>query len=100
MLAELLEAAMLLSFGAAWPASILKSYRSRTARGKSLFFLFIVEFGYVCGIFAKFATGSEVSFVVVFYFLNLLMVGLDIALYFRNARLDVAADAAAGCPGS
>lgn len=85
---------MLLTFGAAWPASILKSHRSRTAKGKSLFFMLLVEFGYLCGIAAKFATGKEVSFVVYFYFLNLCAVAVDIAFYFRNRRLDALADAA------
>lgn len=90
--AEILEAMMILAFGAAWPASILKSYRSRTAKGKSLFFLLLVEFGYTCGIASKFVTGNKVSFVVVFYFLNLAAVGIDVALYFRNRRLDALAD--------
>ncbi|MDR3164685.1 MAG: hypothetical protein LBU13_03825 [Synergistaceae bacterium] len=45
-----LETVMLLCFGAAWPASILKSWRSRTARGKSLFFLLIILTGYAAGI--------------------------------------------------
>ena len=93
MVTEFLEAAMLLAFGAAWPASILKSYRSRTAKGKSLFFLCIVEFGYLCGIASKFASDREVSFVVAFYFLNLAAVAIDIGFYFRNRRLDALADA-------
>ncbi len=87
MLAELLEVAMVLSFGAAWPASILKSLRSRTARGKSLSFLFIIAFGYLCGIASKFASGS-VSYVVAFYIINLVAVSIDLALYFRNRRFD------------
>lgn len=33
-MAELLEAMMVLSFGISWPASIIKSYRARTAKGK------------------------------------------------------------------
>ena len=87
MLAELLEMAMVIAFGAAWPASILKSYRSRTAKGKSIAFLLIVAVGYLCGIGSKFAANS-VSYVVVFYILNLLAVSTDILLYFRNRRLD------------
>lgn len=87
MWSELLEAAMLLSFGAAWPLSILKSYRSRTAKGKSLFFMLVVEFGYLCGIASKFVSG-HISYVIVFYFINLIAVGIDIGFYFRNRRLD------------
>lgn len=85
--AEILEALMLLSFGAAWPASIVKSWHSRTAKGKSGAFLFIVLFGYICGVGAKFAAGNP-GWVVILYFLNLATVGADTALYFRNLRLD------------
>jgi ribonuclease-3 len=94
MLSELLEVAMVISFGAAWPASILKSYRSRTARGKSLSFMIIILFGYLCGVGSKFATGN-VNYVVVFYVINFLAVSVDLALYARNRRLDVIADAVA-----
>lgn len=87
MLSELLEVAMVLSFGAAWPASIVKSLRSRTAKGKSIAFLLIIAFGYLCGIGSKFATG-RVSYVVLFYIINLAAVCIDTALYFRNRRLD------------
>ena len=89
-MSELLETAMVLSFGAAWPTSILKSLRSRTAKGKSIMFLFIIAFGYLCGVMSKFVAGN-VSYVVVFYIINLLAVSIDIGLYFRNRRLDAMA---------
>lgn len=95
MLSELLEVAMLLAFGFAWPASIMKSVRARTARGKSIAFLLIVAFGYCCGIGAKFASG-KVNYVMIFYLINLLAVGIDTSLYFRNRNLDRLALAA--CP--
>ncbi len=93
MLAELFEVAMVLSFGAAWPASILKSIRTRTARGKSLAFMIIISFGYLCGIVSKFASGN-VNYVVIFYVINLLAVATDLVLYFRNRRLDALSDLA------
>ena len=34
-MAQLFEAAMVVSFGISWPTSIQKSYTSRTAKGKS-----------------------------------------------------------------
>ena len=88
---EILEAAMVISFGVSWPTSIIKSYRARTAKGKSLLFLCFIFFGYVCGITAKIITGN-ITYVFAFYVLNLLMVGADIALYFRNKKLDSAAE--------
>ena len=38
MITDLLEALMILCFGLSWPISIRKSWISRTAKGKSLFF--------------------------------------------------------------
>ncbi len=87
MMAEILEAAMVILFGVSWPTSIIKSYRARTAKGKSLLFLCFIFFGYVCGIVAKIIAGN-ITYVFAFYVLNLLMVGADIALYFRNRKLD------------
>ncbi|MBO4452304.1 MAG: hypothetical protein J5793_00060 [Clostridia bacterium] len=92
-MAEILEAAMVISFGVSWPTSIIKSYRARTAKGKSLLFHCFIFFGYVCGSAAKVISGS-ITYVFAFYILNLLMVGTDIALYFRNRRLDAAAEKA------
>lgn len=90
-MAEILEAAMVILFGVSWPTSIIKSYRARTAKGKSLLFLCFIFFGYVCGITAKIISGN-ITYVFAFYVLNLLMVGTDIALFFRNKRLDAAAE--------
>lgn len=88
---ELLEAMMVLSFGLSWPVSIMKSYRSRTAKGKSIFFLFMLAFGYVCGIIWKvlvFSETGEFAYPSYFYILNLVMISIDICLYFRNRKLD------------
>ena len=88
---ELLEALMVLSFGISWPASILKSYRSRTAKGKSLFFMIMIAFGYLCGIVWKvieYKRTGVFAYPSYFYILNLIMVITDITLYFRNKKLD------------
>ena len=93
-MSEILEIIMIVSFGLSWPANVLKSYRAGTARGKSISFLCLIFFGYIAGIASKFtneaymAAFSEKWYVLFFYFLNIFMVGLDILLYFRNARLD------------
>lgn len=83
---SLFEAFMLISFGAAWPASIYKSYKSRTAKGKSLAFMLIVLFGYGCGIISKFLGG--VDYVLIFYIIDCLMVSIDLCLYFRNRKIE------------
>ena len=51
---DLLEALMILCFGLSWPISIRKSWISRTAQGKSLFFEFFIWIGYIFGIARKF----------------------------------------------
>jgi hypothetical protein len=84
---EILEVAMVLSFGAAWPTSIAKSIKARTAKGKSIFFLFIILFGYACGIGSKVAAGN-LNYVVIFYIINFVMVSIDMAFYFRNQKID------------
>ena len=91
---ELLEILMIVSFGASWPMNVIKSYRSRTAKGKSLAFLCLIFFGYIAGILSKLLNESYMSafaqkwYVLFFYILNFVMVGADLLLYFRNRRLD------------
>ena len=93
-MAEILEIVMVVSFGASWPLNVMKSYKARTAKGKSLSFLCLIFFGYIAGIASKFtneaymAAFAEKWYVLFFYFLNISMVGADICLYLRNRRLD------------
>lgn len=93
-MAELLEIVMIVSFGASWPMNVVKSYKARTAKGKSIAFLVLILFGYVAGISGKLVNAqymaqfSEKWYVLFFYVLNLLMVSADTVLYFRNRALD------------
>ena len=92
---DLLEALTIFCFGLSWPISIYKSYVSRTAKGKSLFFEVFLFAGYACGIVRKViqltalnADGFLFYLSFFFYVLNLIMISIDIALYFRNTKLD------------
>ena len=93
-MAEILEIIMIVSFGASWPMNVAKSYKARTTKGKSLAFLLLIFFGYIAGIASKLlnvaymASFAEKWYVLVFYCINLVMVGIDLALYARNHRLD------------
>ena len=78
------EIVMLVCFGAAWPFSILKAYRSRATGGKSLIFLVLVLIGYVSGIAHKFIYKPDG--VIYLYILNSIMVATDIAIHLRNRR--------------
>ena len=87
-MSEILEIIMVVSFGASWPLNVLKSYRARTTKGKSLGFLCLIFFGYIAGITSKLTAESFKWYVLFFYILNLIMVGIDLCLYYRNYRLD------------
>lgn len=93
-MAEILEIIMIVSFGASWPMNVIKSYKAKTTKGKSIAFLCLIFFGYIAGIASKFSNAaymaafSEKWYVLFFYILNLLMVGMDIILYIRNKQLD------------
>ena len=88
MLSEILEVIMIVSFGASWPLNVIKSYRARTTKGKSLPFLLLILGGYVCGITGKLLSPGYKWYVLFFYILNFIMVSADLVLYIRNYRLD------------
>ncbi len=93
-MSEILEIIMIVSFGASWPLNVLKSYRARTAKGKSLWFLLLIFFGYIAGITSKLVNEAYMSqigdkwYVLFFYILNFIMVGADVIMYVRNRKLD------------
>jgi len=86
-MAQICEVLMLILFGLSWPFNIAKSWRSRTARGKSVLFEIVIILGYLCGIAGKFL-GDNVTYVVAFYVVDIAMVSIDLALTLRNLRLD------------
>lgn len=93
---DLLEALMILCFGLSWPISIRKSWVSRTAKGKSLFFEAFIWIGYVFGIARKIILWNQATEPLewlfylgwFFYVLNIVEITIDMALYFRNVKLD------------
>ena len=93
-ISEILEIIMIVSFGASWPLNVMKSWRARTTKGKSLPFLCLILFGYVAGIASKFCNPAYMAsfaskwYVLFFYVLNFVMVAIDTAIYARNYSLD------------
>ena len=85
---ELLEVCMVVAFGCSWPVNVIKSWRMRTTKGKSLAFLVLIFVGYLLGITGKILAPSCKWYVLFFYILNSVMVGVDLLLYARNWRLD------------
>jgi len=108
IIVDLFEALTIFCFGLSWPISIRKSYVSRTAKGKSLFFEVFLLVGYAFGIARKTiqvtelgyplegtGTFGKVVFILsfIFYVINSIAIMIDVALYFRNTKLDKARDA-------
>lgn len=83
---SIFEIGMLVCFGAAWPASIYKSFKSRSTKGKSILFLIILFVGYIFGILHKLI--YRFDYVIFLYILNSLMVFTDVVLYFRNRHIE------------
>ena len=84
---EILEVIMMICFGISWPLSVYKSYKPRSTAGKSFVFLFAIWIGYIAGIFGKILT-DNVTLAFYFYLLNITIVSIDIALYFRNRKIE------------
>lgn len=93
-MSEFLEILMIVSFGFSWPMNVIKSYKARSTKGKSLMFLCLIFFGYIAGIASKFTNPAYMAqinskwYVLFFYILNFIMVGTDLVLYFRNRAID------------
>ena len=86
-MAEIFEMAMLVCFGLSWPINAYKNYKAGTAVGTSWQFIGLITLGYIAGIAAKFV-GGDTDWVLIVYFLNLVFLGANWAVYFRNVRLD------------
>ena len=87
----LCEIGMLVAFGLSWPFNIYKSLVSRTAKGKSVTFELIIIAGYIIGLTGKLISFSRTgvfAYSIWFYIADITMVLIDVALYFRNRRLD------------
>ena len=81
---SIFEIIMLGCFGAAWPFSIYKSYKSKSIKGKSFAFLMILVMGYISGILHKLFYSYDA--VIYLYILNAIMVSTDMVLYIKNKK--------------
>ena len=85
---------MLICFGISWPINLRKAYINKSTKGISLFFYLAILVGYIAGIISKFlneaymASFSTKWYVLIFYFVNLIVVSLNILVYFRNKRIE------------
>lgn len=92
---DVFEIVMIVCFGASWPFNIIKAYRAKSAKGTSVFFMYLIGAGYFAGIVGKTLLLIEEGYLsylkivaFVFYFINLAMVISGIAIYYRNKKID------------
>ena len=93
-MSEILEIVMLVAFGVSWPISLIKNIKSRSTKGVSILFYFLILVGYIAGIISKFTNEAYMTsintkwYVLIFYFFNFTVVGLNIIVYFRNKAIE------------
>ena len=79
------EIIMLACFGLSWPISVYKSLTSHSTKGKSVVFIIAIIIGYLSGIIGKILS-HQITYVLVLYIINLLMVSIDLVLFFINRK--------------
>ena len=84
---SILEFVMLACFGFSWPINLVKAYKARTAKSTSILFILLILTGYIAGISAKILSG-KINYVLIAYIFNLVVVSLNLIVYFRNLALD------------
>lgn len=82
---QIFELIMLACFGLSWPISVYKSIKSRSTQGKSLVFIVAIIIGYVSGIIGK-IVNNQLTYVLIFYYVNLIVVTIDLVLFFINRK--------------
>lgn len=81
---SIFEAGMLICFGASWPAAVYKTYKTKSVKGKSLLFLFLILIGYACGIMHKILFSRDA--ILYLYVLNFCLVFCDFLLYMKYQK--------------
>ena len=90
-MSEVLESIMLICFGLSWPVSVVKNIKAHTAKSMSLPFILLIITGYIAGISSK-IINHNYSYVLVIYFFNLLVVSINVVVYFINRSYDLHGD--------
>lgn len=75
------EILMLICFGVSWPVALMKTYTTKSVKGKSFLFLFLILLGYVFGVIHKFL--YSLDYVIWLYVFNGVLVFADMALWFK-----------------
>lgn len=82
---QIFEFIMLACFGLSWPISVYKSIKSKSTQGKSVVFIIAIIIGYISGIIGK-IVNNQLNYVLIIYCFNLIVVSVDLVLYFINRK--------------
>jgi len=82
---SIFEALMLICFGASWPFALAKTYKTKSIKGKSKLFAWLIILGYICGIIHKILYNYDI--VLYLYLLNLILVAWDLALVYKYRKI-------------
>ena len=82
---QIFEFIMLACFGLSWPISVYKSIKSKSTQGKSIIFIIAIIIGYISGIIGK-IVNNQLTYVLVIYCFNLIVVSIDLTLFFINRK--------------
>ncbi len=80
------EILMLVCFGISWPVAVIKTYQTKTVKGKSFLFLFLILLGYIFGTIHKIR--YNLDFVIWLYIFNGILVLADMVLWFKYRNND------------
>ena len=84
---QIVEFIMLACFGLSWPISVYKSIKSKSTQGKSIVFIIAIIIGYISGIIGK-IVNHQLTYVLIIYCFNLIVVSVDLVLFFINRKND------------
>lgn len=82
---QIFEFIMLACFGLSWPISVYKSIKSKSTQGKSIVFIIAIIIGYISGIIGK-IVNNQLTYVLIIYCFNLVVVCIDLILFFINRK--------------
>ena len=87
---SIFEAAMLICFGVSWPVSLWVTCKTKTVKGRSVVFSWLILLGYVFGMAHKIV--YDFNNIIYLYLSIALLVVADIILWYRYKESDILTD--------
>ncbi|MDO4585813.1 MAG: hypothetical protein Q4C95_00795 [Planctomycetia bacterium] len=80
------EVGMLICFGASWPFSIFKVWRTQSCEGKSFVFLGLVMIGYLFGIFHKLFYHLDIVILLYSFLFLIVLTDFGLCLFVKKKK--------------